>query len=428
METDVVIIGAGISGLAAAHRLAGAGWRVLVLEARARAGGRILTHYPRGSWHPVELGAEFVHGGDAFLRAALRRAGLRLKPVRKDMWIHDDGGLRRLHAYWREIGRLTAHIPAHRRISFDTFLRGQKNLPRTERTRLRLFVEGFNAAPAEKFSASSMRGDQGQVDGIQSRPDRGYQPLVDDLVRRLQREGARLRLRSPVSAVRWRGGNVEATVRGRIHQARAAIITLPLGVWRDGTIRFTPRLKAKERIVRRLGWGHVVRMILRFDRRSWRTQVLPAELLRRHRADFGFLSSMQAEVPTWWVPDPSEPILVGWCGGPKAERLLRRGRAAWVASALRSLARITGKPPASLRTALRDWWMHDWSADRHSRGAYSYSVAGFENGPKMLARPLSETLFFAGEATSEALGTVHGALSSGIRAADTIGRVLTAKR
>lgn len=428
METDVIIIGAGISGLGAAYRLARAGWGVLLLEARARAGGRILTHYPHGSRQPVEFGAEFVHGGDPFLRAALRRAGLRLKPVRKDMWVHEDGDIRRLHGYWREIGRLTGRIPARRRISFATFLRGQKNLSRDERARLRMFVEGFNAAPAEKFSASSMRGDQGEVEGIQSRPVHGYQPLVDDLVRRLQSEGAHLRLRSPVSAVQWRGGRVEATVHGRIHRARAAIITLPLGVWRGGAIRFTPRLKGKERIVRRLGWGHVVRMILRFDRRSWRTRVLPAPLLQGRRANFGFLSSTHAEVPTWWVPDPVEPLVVGWCGGPKAKRLLHRGRAACLASALRSLARLTGKPPASLRRGLRGWWLHDWSADRHSRGAYSYAVAGFENGPEMLARPVEGTLFFAGEAASGALGTVHGALRSGLRTADAVGRVLAAKR
>ncbi len=428
MEADIIIIGAGISGLGAAHRLAREGWRVLLLEARARAGGRILTHPPRGTRQPVELGAEFVHGGDVFLRAALRRAGLRLKPVRRDMWIHDEGGIRRLHGYWREIGRLTERIPARRTISFDTFLRGQKNLSRAERARARLFVEGFNAAPAEKFSAASMRGDQEEVEGIQSRPVRGYQPLVDDLVRRLQGEGACLRLRSPVSAVRWRGGKVEATVHGRIHRARAAILTLPLGVWREKAIRFIPRLKAKEGIVRRLGWGHVMRIVLRFDHRSWRTRVLPAQLLQKRRANFGFLSSTRAEVPTWWVPDPIEPLLIGWCGGPKAKRLLRRGRAACLASALRSLAQITGKSPASLRRGLRGWWLHDWSADRYSRGAYSYAVAGFENGPEMLARPVEGTLFFAGEAVSEALGTVHGALSSGLRAADAASRALAAKR
>src|SRR5881296_1128877 len=85
---DVLVLGAGIAGLAAAERLAAAGRRVLVLEARDRIGGRIHTVDDPGLHHPVELGAEFVHGEPAELVELIRAAGLGLEPV-PDRWSHD---------------------------------------------------------------------------------------------------------------------------------------------------------------------------------------------------------------------------------------------------------------------------------------------------------------------------------------------------
>src|SRR5262245_36962086 len=81
INPDVVVIGAGVAGLAAAGELAAHGRSVLVLEGRDRVGGRILTLHP-GSWPgPVELGAQFVHGGTPRLKRALRKAGVKTKPA-----------------------------------------------------------------------------------------------------------------------------------------------------------------------------------------------------------------------------------------------------------------------------------------------------------------------------------------------------------
>ncbi|HEX7421232.1 MAG TPA: FAD-dependent oxidoreductase, partial [Thermoanaerobaculia bacterium] len=62
MKFDVVVIGAGAAGLAAARELSGAGKRVCLLEARPRLGGRIHTLHVADLPLPVELGAEFIHG------------------------------------------------------------------------------------------------------------------------------------------------------------------------------------------------------------------------------------------------------------------------------------------------------------------------------------------------------------------------------
>ncbi|HET8836872.1 MAG TPA: FAD-dependent oxidoreductase, partial [Gemmatimonadales bacterium] len=72
-QADVLVVGAGIAGLAAAERLAAAGRRVLVLEGRDRIGGRIHTAHDPDLDVPVELGAEFVHGDPSELIALIRR-------------------------------------------------------------------------------------------------------------------------------------------------------------------------------------------------------------------------------------------------------------------------------------------------------------------------------------------------------------------
>jgi len=85
--------------------------------------------------------------------------------------------------------------------------------------------------------------------------------------------------------------------------------------------------------------------------------------------------------------------------------------------ALRSLAHLFNTSRKTLKTWVVDWRAHDWGNDPFALGAYSFSVAGLDDGPEVLAKPLRDTLFFAGEATAEELGTVHGALDSGLRAA-----------
>src|SRR5213592_202786 len=78
-DPQVVIIGAGVAGLTAARELSAAGARVLVLEARDRLGGRVMTHHTADG--PVELGAEFVHGAFRETLAVVEEAGLRLREV-----------------------------------------------------------------------------------------------------------------------------------------------------------------------------------------------------------------------------------------------------------------------------------------------------------------------------------------------------------
>lgn len=420
MQSDVIVIGGGIAGLAAAQRLAAEGRRVKLLEAKDRLGGRACTEYPRGVGFPVELGAEFIHGGNAELAAAMQRGGLRRERTNPEIWRRQGDRFAPQRDYWTRIARLTERIPARTRSSFAAFLKKQRNLKPGERDLFLAYVESFNAAPAGRISAAALREEKGGAENYDYRPLQGYRSLVNRYIRELAKLHVDVRLNSPVSEVRWRRHGAEVRVKRATLDARAVVVTLPLGVLRARTVRFVPALRAKDKIIRRLGWGGVARITLRFDRSLWSGPLVPPELKENRRAAFGFINEPGLDFPTWWAPDPRETMLVGWSGGPRSEKLLRLSEKAFKDRAIASLAKLFRQPETRLHDQLRDYWHHNWTRDPFARGAYSYPVAGFESGPEKLAQPVAATLFFAGEATAGELGTVHGALASGIRAAEEV--------
>jgi hypothetical protein len=94
------------------------------------------------------------------------------------------------------------------------------------------------------------------------------------------------------------------------------------------------------------------------------------------------------------------PLLVGWVGGPLAEKLLLGGELFVLNHALESLARILGVPQRRIEGLLEESYTHDWQADLFTRGAYIYIPVGGLDAQAMLAQPVDDTLFFAGEATN----------------------------
>jgi monoamine oxidase len=181
---------------------------------------------------------------------------------------------------------------------------------------------------------------------------------------------------------------------------------------------FAPPLHARRKLIAKLGVGQVVRLCVRFDARRWR-RLLPVTLRRNARGGFGFIHSRVEGVPVWWALS-SAPDMTGWGGGPAAARLARRSKCGVFEKALSSLARVLAVAKADLRRAVVAWETHNWARDPFSRGAYSFIVAGHEDAAEKIREPMQKTLFFAGEATAdgEEVGTVHGALASGLRAAE----------
>lgn len=432
-SVDVIVLGGGVSGLAAAGDLARAGLKVLLLEARERFGGRILTRRIRGWNRPVEVGAEFVHGGNEALWRLLSKARIPVRRLQERHWIRSEGAVERLAHADRMILQVTRLIrPAKAgRLSVEAYFRRYPAQVDAEAWALtRGFVEGFEAAPLDAYSARSIAGetfdDEHQYDIVG-----GYDQLVDVLVQAARAAGVLLQTRSPVRSVRWKKGAVTVTTRaGRRLYGRAAVVALPLGVLKArngaGAVRFQPEPGPARRALAGMGMGHVARMAFRFKAAFWRR--LPKALRLRRRHGFGFLHDLDGTVPVWWSLS-RESVLVAWAGGPAAQALLALRPQARRAAALRSLAQALGLAAKTVERAVADWATHDWTGDPFTRGAYSFVAAGHDGAGAVLRRPVGSTLFFCGEATAEGaeVGTVHGALKSGLRAARLIRIKLGAK-
>jgi monoamine oxidase len=409
---DVIVIGAGAAGLAAARELSAAGRSVVLLEARERVGGRCWTRRMAGLDIPVELGAEFIHGEAAATHALLRELRVRAVDSTREQRYLDRGVLCPVNGFAEAQRAIDGAPPLARDVSFEAFLK-KRRLERRTRIFARLMVQGFDAADPRRVSARSIVeewGEGGSLGASQPRAEGGYGPLLDRLARSLVGRGVRLQLDCRVETVEWRRGS--ALVRGRslgrrfAYRAGRVIVTLPLGVLQSKGVRFSPPLKTQEEALAKLASGPVIRVAMRFHSRFWEAKA----------PGVAFFHVPEAAFPTFWTPLPMQaPLLTAWAGGPKAARLTGSSRDRLVAAALSSVARVFGDTP---RTEMGAAYAQDWQADPFSKGGYSYVRVGGEGARERLAQPIEATLFFAGEATdAEEAGTVAGALRSGQRAA-----------
>lgn len=407
---DAIVIGAGAAGLSAARILSGAGKTVCILEARERIGGRIWTLHLPHPLLPVELGAEFVHGEAPATLSIAEAAGLLVVQLPDDHWWRRGKTWKRRDDFWQRMQRLLAQIPKGAPdISFAEFLKRRRRLSPLVRQMATAYVEGFNAAHADRISAASLRVDDGQsIPAKQFRIASGYDGVIEWLRAGLDPERTALRLADAVADVAWRRGAVEVTtVHGSVFSAKAAVITIPLGVWKGPqTIHFDPPLRAKQKAVAKLEVGHAVRIVFRFRERFW-------------DESRNFLHSPDRFMPTWWTAAPFRaPLLTGWAGGHAADALLALGNGAMIDRAVDSMAATFDVRRRDIEPLLESAHTHNWQADPFSRGAYSYAGIGGAHAHDALAKPVASTLFFAGEATTaEETGTVAGAIGTGRRAA-----------
>jgi len=428
-EADTVVIGAGAAGLAAASELVSNGHHVLVLEARERLGGRILTDRETLAPVPIELGAEFIHGESPVLLNGLKVANDVAIDASRERWIVHRNKLRpadrRLQELKRTFGRLSA---PDRDLSFAEFLhRHRRSVPPAVRQLACRMVEGFDAADISRISTRAVLDEWGgpaAADGPTFRPARGYDALMQSIRQTLRADRATLQFGTIVRAVTWRKGRVtiEAQRYGesmRVQAARA-IVTLPLGVLQlppasPNSVRFTPELRSKRGALTHLAAGPAIKVVMSFARPFW------AELHESRYRDAAFFFAPQAAFPTFWTSLPLRTsVLVAWCAGPKADRLAGKGENEIIASVMDSLRAVFGRRNYSSLLEYVSW--HDWQGDPFACGAYSYVLTHGAGARRSLAGPVDDTLFFAGEAcdTEGEAATVGGALQSGARAAQQV--------
>jgi monoamine oxidase len=429
-RTDVAVVGAGAAGLAAADALQEAGFGVVVLEARDRTGGRILTHRDDRVPVPIELGAEFVHGEAPETTRLLREAGRAVLDLSGMSWQHKGGRLQPAKEYWQQVDRVLSLIredsPDR---ALEDWLAGKPGGPSLARGRTlaRRFVQGFHAADPARVSLLSLAsGGEAPTETARNagRVADGYDHLIQWLERRLQG----LRLRSPVAEISWEKEGAELEVRPeeaapyRI-AARAVVVSAPLGVLQAGSLGFRPELPPRtRRALGLLAMGPVVHMSFWFREAPWDLPV------GRDLSRLRFLHTNDDAVNVWWTDYPVRvPLAVAWSGGPPAAALLAQGTDAIVDRALGTLAESLGLSRRRVESRMEAFWLHDWSADPWSRGAYSYALVGGAGAARDLAKPIDGTLFLAGEATDAEgrNGTVEGAIATGLRAANQVRKALS---
>jgi monoamine oxidase len=427
MDTDIVVVGAGAAGLAAALSLAERGVRVIVAEGRDRVGGRVRWQAVGSVAVPAELGAEFIHGDAPETSAFLRAAGLSTVETGDASWVCAQGGEPQPDPDGFDSGDIFERASALAvDESVETFLSRFESDPqlRAPARRARAFVEGFEAADPALASVRSIADEvRTGVDSTVSRPLGSYAPLFDYLQAQCARAGVDVRLEATVREIGWERGAVNVESRTKAGgattlRARGAVITVPVGVLqqRDGAVplAFAPALPAaKLSVIRGLEMGHAVRVTLAFRTPFWE------EIAGGRYRDASFFRCEAGAFVAYWTQVPLRGrTIVAWAGGPRAAALAGIPEEERIALARDGFGELLGQRDVA-RAEFEDGVTHDWSADPFARGAYSYVATGAGAARAALAVPLEDTLFFAGEATAAGGqgGTVSGAFETGIRAA-----------
>jgi monoamine oxidase len=440
----ILIIGAGAAGLMAGCEFGRAGRKVTILEARDRCGGRIhplpsfgacpgrrtgstLGSSPRACFaetcagdfgYPAEGGAEFVHGEAPVTHGLLREAGLSLLPIQGARWTMRDGKFSRGDSrdpHEAELHKALQELKHD--LTVAEFLKQRFAAPKYGELRhsIERMVESYDAAEPERASTLALR--EEWMDGgrhTQGRIAGGYVALVEFLTAECRNHGVAIHLGAAVSAIESiDGGAVVRCANGDAHGCDAVVLTVPLPVLKE--IELPPAERERAAAAAQIGFGNVIKILLRFETAWWVDQ-------RTDLADLTFLIS-EARIPVWWTQRPIDlPVLTGWLGGPKTAAMSSLGEPELIEAGLGSLAKIFGGDPRQLMRKLVAARAINWAQDPLAGGAYSYAMPGTRAAQAVLSSNNGGAVFFSGEALyrGKNMGTVEAALASGLETARTL--------
>jgi monoamine oxidase len=416
---DVIVIGAGMAGLTAARALAEAGRKVLVIEAKDRIGGRIWTQHIGDE--SIEMGAEFIHGRPPELWALIDEAGIETyerdgaQVCFEDESLNGCGG--EIDEMFDPLEKLESFTGPD--LTFAEYINGLQMPPEARASSIG-YVEGFNAADHYQISVISLGVQQKAEEAIESIRSYhlrgGYDQLPAYLAQRLEENGGRVLLSSPVKEIRWQRDRVQVVTNSGEFTAAQGVFTLPLAVLQNGNVTISPRPDAILQAAEQLRMGQARRFTLLFRERFWE-RLQPQAALK----ELSFLFSFSEMPPVWWTPHPEKSnTLTGWVGGPRSRALAKLDPKQLGQEACATLAKIFDVNVAEIRGLLQGCYSYDWCQDQYTLGAYSYVAAGGLDASRQMGKPIENTLFFAGEHTDVTghWGTVHAAMRSGLRAAE----------
>lgn len=413
----VLVVGAGMAGLAAARSLTDAGWPVRVIEARDRIGGRV--HTDRDWGVPLEMGASWIHGttNNPLVELA-QQARAQLVPTDYYGWakLAVDPRLPPLQynpETWRTfVKRARGHVDGGSLGAAVDAAATRAELSDSDRAQLSFYVtteiEDEYAASADHLSANTF--DHGDyAGGDQDVVTSGY-----DALPQLLAGGLQIQLKTAVTAIARRDNSIIVRAKDRSFEGPAAIVTVPLGVLKSGAIAFDPPLPDPQlRAVNALGFGVLSKSFFRFSRRSWDAE----------NAFYQYLGTEPGVWSQWFsLPSAAGPIVLAFNAGDRGRWVESASPEELMASALPIARRLFGGDvsPVEVRNS-------NWAADPYALGSYSFHAPGSGLGDRRrLAEPIGDRLYLAGEAVGvNNPATVTGAVVSGRNAAGQLMRRLS---
>ena len=403
-EADIVVIGAGAAGIAAARRIQAANRRVIVVEAASQIGGRCLTDSATFDV-PFDRGARWMHNPETNPMARLaRNAGLEISAASLGQKIRI--GQRNARAGETE-EFLAAAVRANRAI--DDASRGKADvscasvLPKNlgDWAGTAEFVLGANATGKDLRDVSVMDKARAQDRNAAIGCRQGLGVLIAKLG-----EQVPLALSTPASHIIWGGRGVAVTTPAGKIAARAAVVTVSSNVLAAGNIKFTPEIPKRQLdAAARLSLGSYDRIALQ----------LSGSPLGLARDDVIIEQSNSTRTALLSAHIGGSSLCVIDVAGSFGRDLSGEGEQAMVAFAVEWLTKLFGSDVAA---AVKKTSATRWNASPFALGAMSVAPPGGQPSRKILTEPIGN-VFLAGEATHETLwGTIDGAWESGERAAE----------
>jgi len=399
IDVDVVVIGAGAAGIAAARRIAAAKLSVVILEARARIGGRAWTYRHNGL--ALDLGCGHLHSADendwARIAPALGLTVDRRPPswARPAMTVNFP--LTEQDDYWEAWGRFYARVDEAAAADSDRAMSDFLEPGGRWNPLLDAMVTYINGVEADKLIVREYA--LYHDTGVNQRVAEGYGTLIETYAKDLD-----IRLGCPATLIDHSGTRVRVvTPLGEI-SARVVIVAVPPGVIANEALRFAPALPEKLAAAH-LPLGVADKVFLSIDN----AEDLPVETRL-------FGSTATRETGNYTLRPFGRPVVDGYFGGAFARALETEGNGAFAAFAIEQIVAALG---SDTRKRLHPIVESAWARDPLSQGSYSYGGEGAEAARAVLAAPINERLFFAGEHCSEAdFSTAHGAYRTGVAAAE----------